>query len=316
MENRIFKWSCRALAGVIFVLAIALSSVFAQRIAGGIRGKVTDIHGNPLADVKIILFDMRRGTKIRLKTDKNGNFFRRGLYASLYEATYQLEGFGTIKTRIEITRDRTPNQEIVLVKFDTKDLAINNFEIGDKLFNEGKYHEAIAIFQLIIEDVPDYHEAYYSMALCYIKINELDKAIPYLEKVMELKPDFAPNYLALGQIYSEKGKADEAIKYYSKAAELQPDNPQIYFKMGIAYSDMQKFDKAVEVLEKSINLDASNAYSYYHLGFSYRKLKNSEKMIENFEKFLQIKPDAPEASQIKKLIMQAKEQLSKQKREN
>jgi len=316
MNIRRYKLSYGALVGVIFFSAIALSSVFAQRIAGGIRGKVTDLEENPLANVKIILFDTKRGNRIELKTDKKGNFFRRGLAASVYELTYQLEGYRTIRSKVRISRDRTPLLKIALEKYDPKALVEEDFKIGKMLFREGKYQDAISIFKIIIDVAPDYADAHHSIALCYITTKEFDKAVASLEKAVELKPGFAPNYVALGQIYSEKGKADEAIKYYKKAVELQPNDAQIYFKMGAAYYNMQKFDEAIEVIERSLDLDASNTYSYYQLAMIYRGLKNREKMIENFEKFLKINPDAPEALQVRELIKKAKEQLSKQKMEN
>jgi tetratricopeptide (TPR) repeat protein len=311
-----FKWYCLVLAGVVCVLVIALSSAFAQRIMAGVRGKVSDIDGNPVANVKIILFDKMRGTRVQLETDKNGKFFFMGLAASLYEVTYQLQGYRTIKMDLKIQRDKTPFQDIVLLKFDKQALIRDDFEIGNKLFMEGKYLGAIAIFQEIVKQVPDFAEAYHKLALCFIETNESDKAIPYLEKVVELKPEFVPYYLTLGEIYLETGKGDEAIKYFTKAVELQPDNAEVLFKMGKAYCTIQKYDKAVEVLQKSIELEDSYAYSYYQIGIAYDKLENREKTIENFEKFLEMKRDAPEASRVKELIIQAKEELSKKKTEN
>jgi tetratricopeptide (TPR) repeat protein len=311
-----FKRDLRVIAGVICILVIALSSVFAQRIMAGVRGKVSDIDGNPLANVKIILFDKMRGTRFEFKTNKNGKFFRMGLAASLYEVTYQLEGYQAIKMELEIKRDKTPFQEIVLLKFDKQALLQEDFEIGNKLFMEGKYLGAIAIFQEIVKQVPDYVEAYHKLALCFMETNESDKAIPYLEKAVELKPGFVPYYLTLGEMYLETGKADAAIEYFTKAVELQPDNAEVFFKMGKAYCTMQKYDKAVEALGKSIELEDSYAYSYYQIGIAYDKLENREKMIENFEKFLEMKRDAPEALHVKELIEQAKEQLSKKRSEN
>ena len=304
-----FKRDCRVLAGVVCVLVIVSNSVFAQRIMAGIRGKVSDIDRNPLANVKIVLFDKKQGTRVQFKTDKNGKFFRMGLTASLYEVTYQLQGYQTIKMDVEIKRDNTPLQDIVLLKFDKQALLRDDFEIGNKLFMEGKYLGAIAIFQEIVKHVPDYADAHHKLALCFIETNESDKAIPCLEKAVELKPEFVPHYLTLGQIYLETGKTDAAIKYFTKAVELQPDNAEVFFKMGKAYCTIQKYDKAVEVLQKSIELEDSYAYSYYQIGIAYDKL-------ENREKFLEMKHDAPEALQVKELIIRAKEQLSKKKTDN
>lgn len=51
---------------------------------------------------------------------------------------------------------------------------------------------------------------------------ELNKAITEFKKVVEEKPDFADAYFQLGAIYDTQGKNKEANKMWSKAMELDP----------------------------------------------------------------------------------------------
>lgn len=315
MRSRRFKGSSWVLAGLIFVLAISLSSVFAQDL-GSMRGKVKDIEGNPLANVKISLIHPQQGIIVEFKSDKKGNFYRHNLDVGEYDITFELEGYYPVKERIMIAPSQTPKINVTLKKIEPVIRGGKDFEKGNQLFQEGKYEEASKAFNKVLEKDPDYPEALINLGLCYLKLNEIDKALPYLEKAVQVKPDFAAAYISLGQAYFIKGEMEKSIEYFSKGAELQSDNPKVYYNIAIVYYQMQKYSEAVEALKKSIDLDPVNASAYYQLAICYGRLGNAEKMVENFEAFLKLEPNAPEAPQVKDLIKKVKEKLSQQKPQN
>lgn len=317
MSIKRFKCSCWALAGLIFVLAIAFSLVFSQQEEmGAFRGRVTDKNGNPLADVNITLYDTQRGTRIELKTDKNGNFFRRGLYVSVYEVHYELEGYRPVKEQINIVSRRTPHHKITLEQSDPKGVVVEDFNKASKLFQEGKYQESIKLFEEIIEKIPDYAEAHYNLALCYVRINDFDNAIPHLEKAVELKPDMITAYDILGEAYRNKKEFNKMVDIFNKAVELDPNNPDYYTNLGIAYCSLRKNDEAVDVLNKAVQLDDSLSLAYYLLGVAYNAKGDAENSIKSFEKFIELEPNAPQIPMIQKHIEKLKEELSKKKPQN
>lgn len=61
--------------------------------------------------------------------------------------------------------------------------------------------------------------AKYYAGVCYIKLNQNDKAVQYLEGFStDSKPVQQRAYLLLGDAYGDLGKSEEALKYYKKAA--------------------------------------------------------------------------------------------------
>jgi tetratricopeptide (TPR) repeat protein len=303
-----FKWSSWALTGVIFVLALALGSSLAQETAA-IRGRVTDKDGNGLENVKVILVDTQRGTRTEFNTDKNGNFYRRGIVPSLYEINFSLEGYRTVKQEVKITTESTPNLKITLERFDPRATA-------SKLFQDGKYKEAAEVFNTIVENVPEYGEAYFNLALCYVRMNDMDKAIPQLEKSIELKPDLITAYGILGEAYLGKKEFENAITVFNKGIEFDPSNPNYYYSLGVAYCNLKKADEAIEILSKAKELDESFANVYYLLGVAYNMKSDNAKTIESFEKFIELEPNAPQVKMLKEHIERLKKESAGEKPQN
>jgi tetratricopeptide (TPR) repeat protein len=315
MISNHFNWSRWALVGVIFVLALTLCSSLAQQTAA-IRGRVTDKNGNGLAEVKVILVDTQRGTRTEFNTDNNGNFYHRGILPAFYEISFSLEGYRTVKQEVKITTERTEHLKITLEKFDPRALVGKEFDNGSKLFQDGKYKEAAEVFKAIIEKVPEYAEAHFNLALCYVRMNDMDNAIPSLEKSIELKPDLTTAYGILGEAYLGNKEFDKAINVLTKGVEFDQNNPSYYYSLGIAYCNLKKADEAIEVLSKAKELDETFSNVYYLLGVAYNMNGDKENTIENFEKFIELEPNAPQIEMLKEHIERLKKELTEEKPQN
>jgi tetratricopeptide (TPR) repeat protein len=315
MISKHFNWSRWVLVGAIFVLTMTLCSSLAQQTAA-IRGRVTDKDGNGLADVKIILVDTQRGARTEFNTDKNGNFYRRGILPSLYGISFSLEGYRTVKQEVKITTERTEHLKITLERFDPRALVGKEFDNGSKLFQEGKYKEAAEVFIAIIEKVPEYAEAHFNLALCYVRMNDMNNAIPSLEKSIELKPDLTTAYGILGEAYLAGKEFDKAINVLSKGVELDQNNPNYYYSLGIAYCSLKKADEAIEVLNKSKELDETFSNIYYLLGVAYNIKGDNAMTIESFEKFIELEPNAPQVEMLKEHIERLRKESTEEKPQN
>lgn len=83
-------------------------------------------------------------------------------------------------------------------------------EEADRLRYDGKYEEAIPIYdQLVSEDAQDYLSVY-GRALCYCFTGLFDESIEELEKVRGAAPDFIKGREDLFKTYLMLGMNDEA----------------------------------------------------------------------------------------------------------
>ncbi|NQX86501.1 MAG: tetratricopeptide repeat protein [Flavobacteriaceae bacterium] len=62
------------------------------------------------------------------------------------------------------------------------------FEQGNRLYNEGKYQDAINSYKMILEHGEHSAELYYNLANAHYKLNHIGPSIYYYEKALQLNP--------------------------------------------------------------------------------------------------------------------------------
>jgi len=274
-----------------------------------VEGIVIDREGSPLKNVNIIFTDKDRGTKFTLKSNKQGKFMKVGIPPALYVITVQMEGYFLLESEFKVDIGRNSGLKLVMEKIPPKVEQDHNLTEGVQLFQQGKYEEAIALFQKVIEKDPDNVDAHYSLALSLLRSGKQDEAIALLEKVKEMKPDMMETYLALGECYFNKGENDKAVSYFEKALEIEPNNAEVYYNLGIIHYKNDRTDDAVKNFITSKSLDPGYAPTYYQLGLAYIKKGEMDKAIQNLEMFLEKDPDSPQAPQVKNILESLKKQV-------
>ncbi len=92
--------------------------------------------------------------------------------------------------------------------------AIRSFALG--LYINGKYNDAIKIFDEGINLYKDDYEIYTYLAICYAANGELEKAIQNFKKAIEINPDFKDAYFNMAVAYYSFKKFKEAKEVINK----------------------------------------------------------------------------------------------------
>lgn len=96
--------------------------------------------------------------------------------------------------------------------------------------------------------------AQFYAGVCYMHLDQYEKAIPYLDKYNGKDIIFSSMALGLkGDAYSELGKTEDAANAYVKAAGKNENlftSPMYLLKAAFAYEELEKFDKAKEAYQK------------------------------------------------------------------
>ncbi|WP_418264360.1 tetratricopeptide repeat protein [Flavobacterium faecale] len=69
--------------------------------------------------------------------------------------------------------------------------AQTNFDKGNDLYQKGKYQEAIAAYESVLQDNQHSAELYFNLGNCYYKLNKVAPAIYNYEKALVLNPEDA-----------------------------------------------------------------------------------------------------------------------------
>ncbi len=84
-----------------------------------------------------------------------------------------------------------PIKYIIIFLFSTVSIAQNTtlFNVGNTLYNNGNFEEAISKYDAVLKTGHHSAELYYNMANAYYKLNEIAQSIYYYEKALLLSPN-------------------------------------------------------------------------------------------------------------------------------
>jgi len=91
------RWSTKCTVALLAVLlASFIGTANAQQVFGSIFGTVTDATGAAVANAKVTIADVAKGTSFEVTTDQSGNYNKGQLIPDPYKVTIEAAGFGRI----------------------------------------------------------------------------------------------------------------------------------------------------------------------------------------------------------------------------
>ncbi len=194
---------------------------------------------------------------------------------------------GLIAVNLDEWEDARKHFETV-VKYNPED-ATSYYYLGNCYDNLGDLISAKNAYLTVIKLRPEYIEAYKSLCVTLMKLNDSEEAIKYalqasaidsddyifdfivgtaymkikefsksiepFKRALAKEPENLGTLNSLGTACMATGNTPEAIKYYHMALDLNPKNPMAYYNLGSAYQIQQKHEEACKYLEKAIKLD-------------------------------------------------------------
>jgi len=204
----------------------------------------------------------------------------------------------------------------------------HNIDQAVLLHQSGRLEEAAAIYQQILQAIPDDYSALYLLGVIahqqqdHARAIELleratkadpqraephnvlglalqghgnfDKARKHLQSAIELDPACAQAHHNLGAIFARQGRAAEAMESYRRALALDPAYVNAHYSLGMALADAGQLDQGLEHLQRAVALDAEFVAGFKGLAWVFQKLNRSEDVLAALQIALRLQPDNPE----------------------
>jgi tetratricopeptide (TPR) repeat protein len=172
--------------------------------------------------------------------------------------------------------------------------AMADFEQAMNYFKGGKYVEAAAEFQALVDQSPDYADGYQMLGLSFLQMKKPNEAIEAFQKAIDLNGDRFEFYHGLASAYyAEKafGKAVGSMRTAEPLAKAEQQKYHLYSLRGLSYVGLEKWDDAIADLEKARAIRDSATISD-RLGLAYYQLGHADKAVPILRSALKAQPNS------------------------
>lgn len=296
-------WAVMLMAGV--ALAGSAAPAAGQMELAVIVGHVQDEGGQPLEDVTVILRDLERGREVKLKSDRTGRFYRRGLQAGEYNIVVEKKGYQPINDKLRLVAGTDRRFDFKLAKA-TPEGAVE-FTTAVAAYNKGDNEAAAKGFEAAIEKAPDLPEIRVNLALAYLRLNRLPDAVAQLEKAAAMAPDDPRVLFQLGGAYIDMKDFEKAIATFERGlAKSAPGSDPVVYEAMISlaslYFSKGQIDESKAMYEKALTTNPAGAAARLGLGKVAFNKGDVEKALLLFREVVSTAPGTPQAAEAEGFI--------------
>jgi tetratricopeptide (TPR) repeat protein len=275
---------------------------------GRLEGRVTGPDGKPLAGVTVKLDNPQRGGGPTLKTDRNGRWAMLGLVAGTWNIDIQAAGYVPkgVSLTLASESDRLPPVEVALERAEPTGPppdVVAALETAEAAFKEGRYAEARAQFEKLIEKLPGHAAALHQrIGLTYIQEHDFDKAVEQLDMVLAADPGNQQIRAIAAQAALEGGMLEKGRDLLAGLDESVIQSPDPLFNIGVNYLNANAPADAIVWFTKAIAKDAGYVDGYYRRALAYLQLGKNDESKADLRKVVELSPDSAMGEMAKKAL--------------
>ena len=157
----------------------------------------------------------------------------------------------------------------------------------EKLKQEKKFKEAIALIQRGIAKEHEDYRLYEELCDIYLYQWELEKALKAVNFSLSVNKESATGNYLKWFIFLSKNKAEDALSYLEKSNKLIGNNSEVLRNLGWAYTLVWKADKWIMVLKRALILAPWDELISEDLGMALigiGKIKEGNALLEKIGK--------------------------------
>lgn len=161
--------------------------------------------------------------------------------------------------------------------------------------NDEDWQKARSNFETVVKFKPEDATSWFYLASAYDRLGDFVSAKNAYIKVIELRSGYAEAYKSLCVVLMKMNEPENAIKYAVIANAIEPDDYIFHFVIGTAYMKLKEFQKSIEPFKRALDKEPDNIGTLNSLGTAYMAVGNSEDAIKCYKRALELKPNSPMA---------------------
>ncbi len=276
-----------------------------------IYGLVKDDEGELIERAKISIVNFQFGNQPIIKiTKKDGKFLFGNLATGEWEIAVSAEGYDGVKQVVRVNHGQVKNVNFTLNKIGLAaptEMENTAFNQGITYFDKKEYKKAVEVFLSFAQEHPEMYQVNLNIAACYEQLSQYDEAVKHYQLFLEKEPQSIVALNGLAYSYYFNNDYKNAADIAQKIVALEPDKADNYYLLGEIFFGNELLEDALKSYKKAIEINSTHANSHKKIGFVHLKKKQHKEAIPYFEKYLELKPQSPDAEEIKKVLSQIKQ---------
>jgi Flp pilus assembly protein TadD len=152
---------------------------------------------------------------------------------------------------------------------------------------QGKFNQAIQMYQQVLRVKPDHREALFNLASAYIQLTAYSEALPLLRKLRSYDDDNPDVLVNLAIVEIGIGNSTEAIHFLDLAAKQYADPKfEIYFHRAAALSRLGRLEEALHSYKIAEELNPKHSTLNFNLALLCDKLQKYHDAVNYYNVFL------------------------------
>jgi Flp pilus assembly protein TadD len=329
---------CPLLLGVVFLSSLAFASA---QIAGGLTettntrlggnnyivGTVFSPDGQPISTRMNIRLSSPTWGDIVGTTDESGRFVFSGVGSGVYTIVIDREkDFEPVMREVEVIRARSTVPETYTVTIRLRPAengrskvekpavisasnagvpkrAMDIYQKASRLASAKDYDGAIKQLKLAVAKYPAFVNAHNQIGVLYLQLNQLDMADEALQAALKIKPDAYEPLINRSITLFRLARFKDAEIVLRDTLKAKAESSVAYYYLGRTLNKMGRNDEAETAYLTCIKMSPDKFKEAHRLlAVIYLDRGAGQRVVEELETYLKLVPEAPDASDLKKLI--------------
>ena len=154
-----------------------------------------------------------------------------------------------------------PFDQAELEKIKTLQDAQILYNRGTMLARTGQYEDAVGYLEQAVQTSPAHVDAWYNLALAYLKLERVHQAGDILRRLVNSFPSEETYRYSLGAMMRQTGDYKEALKEFETALELDPGYKEAQYALALTYEDLGKAKEARREWARYLEMDPDSIWS-------------------------------------------------------
>ncbi len=132
----------------------------------------------------------------------------------------------------------------------------------------------------------------YTTGKDFVASGNYDDAVEQFTKLIDENPEYTEAYLARADAYEKAGKKAEAASDYKRATAFEEKDESIFYNAGRLYYELEEYEEAIPMLVKVTALDKKHINAYKYKMESYIALKQYDKALKESNELIDLSETA------------------------